>query len=124
MIAASPSAIELEVEVATTAYAAEWIPLMVRVKRPDCWPTGVSFRRISSRDKSIQINDDFLNRDMELRAGETCRFTIPIQVQTRRVLALDSIFLEVAFKEDQITENQLIPLPKKLLNIQPSLGNE
>jgi hypothetical protein len=124
MNATITAAVELEIEIGATAYAGEWIPLTLRVKRPDCWSAGIGFRNISCRDKSIQINDDFLDREMELRVGETCRLMIPILVPTRRVLSLDTIFLEIASKEDGVPRNELIPLPRKMLNVQPSLTKE
>src|ERR1017187_4061330 len=124
MNATLTAAVELEVEIAATAYAGEWIPLTVRLKRPDCWSTGIEICNISSRDKTIQINDDFLDRAIELRVGETCRLMIPIRVPTRRVLSLDTIYLEIASKENGATSNELFPLPRKMLNVQPSLTKE
>jgi hypothetical protein len=49
---------------------------------------------------------------------------IPILVPTRRVLSLDTIYLEIASKENGATSNELFPLPRKMLNVQPSLTKE
>ena len=55
--------VELEIEFPKTA-CAEWIPLLVKVKRPDSWPSGIAVRNVSTADKSVQIDLDFLDRDI------------------------------------------------------------
>src|SRR5262245_54066424 len=87
----------------------EWYPLLLVIRRPDFWKTGVLLRNISTQDRDVQLNLDLLNREVPVRPGETLRMTLPIRVTRSKDLALDSI--EVQIHECDADRKHDIQLP-------------
>jgi hypothetical protein len=104
------------------AYAEEWVPVLLAIRRPDSWATAVRIRNVSSLDPGVQFDLDLLDRDLEVRPGETYRLTLPLRVALPRELALDTITVQV--QEAKAKDSHLIPLPPKRLEFRPAIGNE
>jgi hypothetical protein len=121
---AATKPVELEVEFPKTASAQEWIPLLVKVKRPDCWTSGIAVRNVSTADRSVQVDLAFLDREMIVRPGEQYRFTVPIQVPTQRDLVSDIFRIQIHQENSDQKDDSSIPLPTKKMRVSPSLDKE
>src|SRR5262249_16218886 len=119
-----PYPVELELELPKIALAGEWIPVLVQAKRSDNHAASVINRNVDSQDKWVQIHSDFLDRDTEIRPGETYRFTMPVLVPTQGDLSFENFKAQVHEIGKPKGEDRLVPLPKKQLRVRPSLGKD
>jgi hypothetical protein len=113
-----PLSIELDCE-GTEAFAGTWFPITVRLKCPASQPHCCRIRNIDCTDKEIQLDSDLLQRDVELRRGESYRFTIYLNVPHVGVIKLSSIYVEVAGEVSDIFH-----FPDQELQIRPALGRD
>ena len=114
----------LEIELPKSACAQEWIPLLVKVKRPDCCSSGIVIRNIGTADKSVQIDLDFLDRELIVRPGEEYRFTVPILVPGQRDLSFDIFKIQIHEENTDQRDDYSKPLPAKKIRVSPSIGKE
>ncbi len=112
-----PVLIDLEID-GGTAFVGTWFPLTIRLRRPLDQKTPVRVRNVDCADKDVQIDSDFLQRDVEVRPGESYRFTMLLKVASVRELELATICLELAEVDD------LVPLPSRLVQVRPALGRD
>jgi hypothetical protein len=77
------------------AFAGQWVPLTLLLKRSEASGSSALIRDLGCRDKDVQLDVDLLQRDVELRPGETYRITIPIRVAHPKVVDLSTILLQL-----------------------------
>jgi hypothetical protein len=107
------------------AFANEWLPLTLVLERPDTCISGVRVRNVSCDDSAVQLNLDLLDRNLEIRPGETYRLTVPICVTRAKTLELKSIALQVQDASlPPPSRDQLVPLPDRQLPIRPAIDRQ
>jgi hypothetical protein len=106
------------------AFADEWLPLTLVLERPETCTSSACVRHVSCGDPEVQLNLDLLDRNLDIRPGETYRLTVPIRVARAKTLELKSFSLQVQDAALPASRGELVPLPDKQLAVRPSLDKQ
>jgi hypothetical protein len=103
-------------------YEGQWIPLLLTVSRPTEPKGGVQIRGVTCDDDDVQLDLDWLDREMLLGPGEVYRLTIPMRVHRPKVLGLGHLLLRVQAPGEHT--DTPVRFPASALEIRHAIGQE
>jgi hypothetical protein len=113
----SPTPLSVELaQLPGDAYAGQWHPLTLLLKRAAGSATSVRLLNVSCLEKDVQLDTDLFQPDTEVRPGETYSLTVPLRVTRPQRFDLAKIKLQV--------DQDLVDLPNVLLEVRPAIGEE
>lgn len=77
------------------AFAGQWYPITLVLRRAHSAPTSALIRNISTTDAQCELDLDLFSRDLELRPGETYQVTVRLKVHQPGPVNLGNFFIQV-----------------------------
>jgi hypothetical protein len=103
-------------------YQGEWIAALVTVTRPSETEGGLQIRGVTCDDDDVQIDLDWLDREVVLGPGESYRLTMPLRVRRPKVLGLGHLLLRVQLPDEPA--DTPVRFPASAMEIRHAIGQE
>jgi hypothetical protein len=124
--AGPPKLVEVKLSAAwDRAYAGVRLPVTFDLSRPAPDPRALRLQRITSDDTEVQLDADLLQPEVEIRPGETYRFTVGLSVLRPKLFDLAALNLVFGHGEpgkDQVSI-PIKPSTQKLI-VKPAISRE